>query len=133
MAWLIMNDEVDYPCEYYPTHILTEDRDVVPVFLGATSAIEEVKAIGIYVREEDYLKINHKKAYIFVHDPDVEFGEFEDLDWDQVPDQEDSLSANREHLHVWRQEDPMMEEATEEDQKLDSLKEKKNEPGDKNS
>lgn len=116
MCWLIMNDEIDYPCEFYPTHIITEDKDLIPVFLGASSVIAE-KAVGIYVRENDYLKLNHKKAYIFVHDPDADKEEFKDLDWNQIPDVNDPLTTGREHIHVWITNDTIMEKATEEDQK----------------
>lgn len=116
MAWLILNDKIDYPCEWYPTHILTEDKNLIPVFLGAASALEE-KAVGIYVRENDYLKLNHKKAYIFIHNPDADKKEFKDIDWNEIQDQKDSLSANRAHIHIWvKNENTVMETVTKEDQ-----------------
>lgn len=112
MAWLIMNDLIDYPCEWYPTHVMTSDKDIIPVFLGAASTIEDKRAVGIYVREGDYDKLNHKKAYVFIHNPDAEKEQIEELEWDMIPDQleGEEQSANRAHIHLWIEaEDIQME------------------------
>ena len=101
MAWLIMNDLIDYPCEWYPTHIVTIDKDIIPVFLGAATAIEDKRAVGIYVREEDYEKLNHKKAYIFIHNPDAVKEDIEEIQWETIPDVIEENSASRDHIHLW--------------------------------
>lgn len=103
MSWLIMNDLIDYPCEWYPTHIMTSDRDIIPVFLGASSEITDKRAIGIYVRDEDYIKINHRKAYLFIHNPDAVKEDIKLIEWDMLPDvsEEKSISTGREHIHMW--------------------------------
>lgn len=102
MAWLIMNDEIDYSSMYYPTHIVSKDKELLPVFIGASQTMIR-GLIGLYVRDEDYHKIRHDKAYIFVHDPDVEADEVQHVDWEQVPDCTDPKNTGREHLHLWKE------------------------------
>lgn len=125
MAWLIMNDEIDYPCEFYPTHVLGENKELIPIFLGASTAIGYKNAVGLYVRENDYLKLNHKKAYIFIHNPDAQPEDVVSINWDEIPDQEDALSADRSHMHLWLATDVIIEEATEKDQSPEEFFERK--------
>ena len=111
MAWLIMNDKVDYESEFYPTHIIGFNNEVLPVYMGASSAIEE-KAIGIYVSDEDYKRIDHTKEYILIHDPDIQskflsrFVEedselYKQLQEFDIRTVKDKLSMDRVHYHIW--------------------------------
>ena len=50
MPWLIMNDEVDYPVMYYPTHIVSKDNKVLPLFIGASQTIIR-GFIGLYIKD----------------------------------------------------------------------------------
>jgi len=111
MAWLIMNDEVNYKTEFFPTHILGFNNEIIPVYIGASSVIED-KAIGIYVSDEDYKKMDHSKEYVLIHDPDlyskvpsryVEDGSklYEVLKELSIGDVEDISTINRYHYHVW--------------------------------
>lgn len=103
MAWLIMNDIVDYESEFYPTHIVGFNNEVLPVYIGASSAIEE-KTIGIYVSDESYIRIDHSMEYVFIHNPDIQSNfltEEYNLEELNVSTVEDSLSMNRRHYHIW--------------------------------
>ena len=103
MAWLIMNDLVDYESEFYPTHIVGFNREVLPVYIGASSVIEE-KAIGLYVSDEDYRKIDHTMEYVFIHNPDIQskfLTEEYNLKELNVSTVKDSQSTNRLHYHIW--------------------------------
>jgi len=112
MAWLIMNDLVNYESTFYPTHILGYNNEIMPVYIGNSSdSIIEEKAIGIYVTDEDYNKIDHSKEYVLIHDPDsqskvsfnhiVEGSELykviEDIPIGNVKDKE---TMNRVHYHI---------------------------------
>lgn len=101
MAWLIMNDEIDYASTWYPTHIVGKDKQLIPVFIGASNTMIR-GLIGIYVRDKDYNDIRHDKSYIFVHDPDIEADGVEDINWDEVPDCADPKTTGREHIHLWK-------------------------------
>lgn len=101
MAWLIMNDEIDYASTWYPTHIVGKDKQLIPVFIGASNTMIH-GLIGIYVRDRDYEQINHDKAYVFIHDPDVEADAIEDVDWEKIPDVDENRSTGREHIHLWK-------------------------------
>lgn len=104
MTWLIMNDEVDYPVMYYPTHIVSKDNKVLPLFIGASQTIIR-GYIGLYVKDEHYSLIRHDKAYIIVHDPEVTDDTIVSIEWDKVPDSVEALATEREHLHFWKDEE----------------------------
>ena len=70
MAWLVMNDEVDYSSTWYPTHIVGSNNEVIPIFIGASNTMIR-GLVGLYVRDDDYYKIRHDKAYIFIHNPEA--------------------------------------------------------------
>jgi len=112
MAWLIMDDKVDYASEFYPTHIVGFNNEVLPVYMGASSTLEK-DAIGIYVSDEGYKRIDHTKEYVFIHNPDIsdieskfrfiekdsELGKkIEELNISTV---KDKLSMNRLHYQIW--------------------------------
>jgi len=115
MAWLILNDEVDYKSEFYPSHILGVNNEVIPVYMGASTIVEK-SAIGIYVSDEDYKKIDHSKEYILIHNPDA-FDEaptgfinsssslfkiissmLEELPLETI---ENAETVDRAHRHIW--------------------------------
>ena len=102
MAWLIMNDEIDYTCLWYPTHIVTKDNKIVPVFIGASKTLLN-GFIGLYIRNKDYGQIRHDKAYIFVHNPDATDEEVVDVDWDKIKDVKDQKTTGRDHIHLWKE------------------------------
>lgn len=102
MAWLILNDDIDYDAAWYPTHIIGKDNQLIPVFIGASSIIND-KTIGIYVRDEDYNNIRHDKSYLFLHEPDVTEDDIEEVDWDKISNVEDRKITNREHIHIWKE------------------------------
>lgn len=105
MAFLIMNDIVDYEGMWYPTHIVSKDNSPIPVYLGAAKTLLN-GFIGIYIKDEDYEKIRHDKAYIFIHNPEIDTEEIENIDWEKIPDCGDESSrTNREHMHIWKDED----------------------------
>ena len=105
MAWLIMNDEVDYPVAFYPTHIVGKDNNPLPLYIGACQAIQG-GLIGLYVTDEDYLKINHDKAYIIIHDPEVTNEDVIDVNWDEIKDVVEKTTTGREHYHIWKEAEP---------------------------
>ena len=109
--WLIMNDEVDYPVMFYPTHIVSKDKKVLPLYIGASQAILG-GLIGLYIKDKHYPLIRHDKAYIIIHDPEVVDDDI-DIKWDDVPDSTTGLSSSREHIHIWKEVIPDYEkEAT---------------------
>ncbi len=108
MAWLIMNDEVDYPVMWYPTHIVSKDRKVIPLFIGASQTIKK-GLVGLYVRDEHYPLIRHDKAYILIHDPDVTDEDVLNIEWEKIEDNDDKLSASRAHYHIWKEEEPKLD------------------------
>lgn len=98
MAKLLMNDEIDHTSRWHPTHVVSKENKILPVYIGAPGHM--LGGFGIYVADEDYDKINHGKSYIFIHNPDAIDNDVEDVDWDEVPDAEDK-KTNREHMHLW--------------------------------
>lgn len=103
MAWLIMNDEVDFPATWYPTHIVSKDNTLINVFIGASQSL--LGGFGIWIATDDYDFIRHDKAYIFVHNPDATDEDIEVVDWDEVPDvdENDKRTTNRKHIHLWQE------------------------------
>lgn len=99
MARLIMNDDIDHSSRWHPTHIVSKDKKLIKVYIGAPGHMLG-GGIGIYVANEDYDKINHKKAYIFIHNPECKDGDIEDVNWDDIEDADDRLT-NRQHMHLW--------------------------------
>jgi hypothetical protein len=100
VSWLILNDKLDYKSMWYPTHIIGKDNQLISVFIGASSILDE-KAIGLYVSDEDYNHIRHDKAYIFIHDPDVKEEDIDKVDWNKIQDVEEEKETNRDHIHIW--------------------------------
>lgn len=100
MAKLLLNDEIDYGSQWHPTHIITKDNKVVPVYLG--TPLSFVSTTGIYVADDDYDKIRHDKAYVFLHNPDAVDEDIENVDWDEIPDvsEEENRVTNRKHVHL---------------------------------
>ena len=109
MAWLIMNDIVNYTSKFYPTHILGIDNKLIPVYIGVTSVIDSKENfIGIYVRDKEYLNIDHSRVYVLIHDPDMEqegVGELiSTLDQGERLKRVDKAdSADRAHIHMWKE------------------------------
>jgi len=101
MSWLILNDELDYPSTWYPTHIVSKDNKLLSVFIGAPNTLIG-GLIGIYVRDKDYKKIRHDKSYIFIHDPDVNEDDIEKINWDEIEDVKDRKTIGRSHIHLWK-------------------------------
>jgi len=102
MAWLIMNDELDYTSTWYPTHIISKENKLVPVFIGAAQTMLH-GYIGIYVRDADYKLLRHDKTYIFIHDPDATNDDIEKIEWDKVPDCKSQKTTNRQHFHLFKE------------------------------
>ena len=103
MAWLIMNDEVDYESAWYPTHIISKYGKLLPLFIGATQTlVKGMHLVGLWVKDEHYTLINHKKAYVLVHDPDAVDDDVS-VDWDKISDAEDAGSVSRAHVHLWKE------------------------------
>lgn len=99
-----MNDEIDYTCTWYPTHIIGKDNKPYRVFIGASNTMIH-GLIGLYIRDEDYKHIRHDKAYIFIHNPEYTGDEVRNIDWDEIPDVSEQKSVNREHMHLWKEEE----------------------------
>ncbi len=104
MPWLIMNDEVDYPSIWYPTHVVSKDKKLLPISIGAPQTVLG-GYIGLWIKDGDYSKIRHDKAYIFIHDPEATDDDIESIKWDDVPNvkPEDQKSVGREHIHIWKE------------------------------
>ena len=97
-----MNDDVDHTSKWHPTHVVSKDKKLINVYIGAPEHM--LGGHGIYVADEDYDKLNREKAYIFIHSPDATEDDIEDVDWDQVQDAEDEdKKTNREHMHLWQE------------------------------
>lgn len=101
MAFLIMNDEIDYISTWYPTHIVDRDKKLVPVFIGASQTVIR-GLIGLYIKNEDYARIRHDKAYIFIHNPEATETDVEDIDWNKIAYCKDQKTTGRDHIHVWK-------------------------------
>lgn len=102
MAWLIMNDEVDYPVMWYPTHIVSKEKKLLPVFIGASQTL--IKGlVGLWIKDEHYELIDHTKAYIFIHDPEAKDESIESIDWDEIPDVNRPQTTGRDHIHIWKE------------------------------
>jgi hypothetical protein len=97
-----MNDEIDYPAVWYPTHIVDKDNKLIHVYLGAPQSLLG-GLIGLYIKDSDYSRIRHDKAYIFIHDPDVDDDQVQDIDWDKIDDVEDRQTTSRKHIHIWKE------------------------------
>lgn len=68
---LIMYDEVDWGDFIVgPQYILDEDFLPVRVYIGIPHKIDNTNLVGIYVKTEDYERLNHDAAYIFIHSSD---------------------------------------------------------------
>jgi hypothetical protein len=69
-------DNMDWDFPIGPTHIMIngddpENIDIVPVFLGMVDFLigSSFNQVSIFVKSTDHDKINHEKAYVFIHDP----------------------------------------------------------------
>lgn len=102
MAFLIMNDELDYTSTWHPTHIISKDNKLVPVFIGAPQTMLH-GYVGIYVRDVDYELIMHDKTYVFIHDPDATNDDIENIEWDKIPDCKQQKKTNRQHFHLFKE------------------------------
>lgn len=105
MAWLLMNDEIDFPSTWYPTHIISRDNTLINVFIGASQSL--LGGFGIWIDNDDYDHIRHDKAYIFIHNPDATDDDIESIDWDKIPDVDESehKTTNRKHIHLCKEMD----------------------------
>jgi len=101
MSWLILNDEVDYVSTWYPTYIVDKDKKLVPVFIGASQTVIR-GLIGLYIKDSDYDRIRHDKAYILIHNPEATDDDVDEIDWDKIPNCTDQKTTGREHIHVWK-------------------------------
>lgn len=100
MAKLLMNDETHYNAQFHPTHVVGKDKELINVYVGTSTSL--MGGFGLYVADDDWDKLNHEKAYIFIHNPDAVSGDIEAVDWDQVDDVEDTdKRTEREHIHLW--------------------------------
>jgi len=102
MAWLILNDEVDYQSTWYPTHIIDKHNKLLPVYIGASQTLIR-GLIGIWIKDEHYDFIRHDKAYIFLHNPEAADEDIEEIDWNKVPDAKENKTVGREHIHLWNE------------------------------
>lgn len=97
---LLMNDEVNYYASvWFPTHVITEDKDIVPVFIGSSMMISNPYtqlAVGIYVKDEDYEKIKHDSPYLLIHNPEAVKEDILNLNWDKFPDNVE----NHHHIYL---------------------------------
>ena len=98
-----MNDELDYVAQWHPTHVITKDEKLVRVCIGTSMSL--LGGFGLYVADEDWDKINHDKAYIFIHNPDAKDDDIDVVDWDELPDTTGNKDkkTNREHVHLWQE------------------------------
>jgi hypothetical protein len=99
MAWLIMNDQIDYSATWYPTHIVSKDKKLIKLFIGASQTVLP-GYIGLWIRDEDYDKIRHDKAYILIHDPEATDDYIVNIEWDKIKDNESE--SERKHYHIWK-------------------------------
>lgn len=96
-----MNDDIDHTSRWHPTHILSKENKLINVYIGAAGHL--LGGLGIYVSDDDYEKINHEKAYVFIHNPDAIDDDIEGVDWDEIVDvgEDGDKKTNREHMHLW--------------------------------
>lgn len=102
MAWLLINDEIDYTSVFYPTHVVSKDKKLLPVFVGAPQTMIR-GLVGLYIKDGDYHDIRHDKAYIFIHNPDATDDDLEDIDWEKIPDAKNERTVGRDHIHLWNE------------------------------
>ena len=102
MPWLIMNDEVDYESTWYPTHIVSKDKKVLPVFIGASQTLL-LGLVGIWIKDEHYDLIDHTKAYILIHNPEAIDEDIVDIDWSKMSNVDEPKTTGREHIHLWKE------------------------------
>lgn len=102
MAKLLINDEIDYPSTWYPTHVIGLDNKLISVYIGSSQSL--LGGYGIWIADEDYDKIRHDRAYIFIHNPDANNNDVENVNWDDIPIVKDNKKTNREHIHLWKED-----------------------------
>lgn len=99
MAKLLINDDIDLESMFCHTHVVSKDKKLISVFLGAPQTMIR-GLVGVYVSDKDYDLIDHNKAYIFIHDPDATENDIENIDWGTFKPIENK-KTNREHMHIW--------------------------------
>lgn len=101
MAELLMNDDIEFDSPYFPCYVVSKANKLIPVFIGAPQTMKR-GLIGIYVRNFEYPLVNHKKAYIFLHDPDAVNNDITDINWDEIADEVEDKKTGRNHIHIWK-------------------------------
>lgn len=89
-----------------PQYILDKNHNLVRVYIGIPHrAHEQPDTVGIFVKTEDYEKIDHTKIYTFIHKTEDEDIDEESLNFliknghlnEKV---DDPMSVGRVHMHL---------------------------------
>ena len=104
---LILYDIADWKEQFVPTYIMGKEN-IVPLYLGKVPGVGKFSfnQVAIYVKSEDYNKIDHTKEYVLIHDPIVTEEDFKEIKENiskVIRDVADIKSANRVHMHIGRQ------------------------------
>jgi uncharacterized protein YdgA (DUF945 family) len=74
-----------------PQFIIGKNNEFIPVYIGTDLTIEsDNSTIGIYIKNNDYDKIDHTKDYIFVNNPEATYEELKD----EIIELKDKLNNN---------------------------------------
>lgn len=83
MAKMLLVEYVKYPSQFYPTHVVGKDNNPINIYIGVAPILQE-NSIGLYVSDKDFDRIDHKKPYIFIHNPDLTKDEIIEIDWEKI-------------------------------------------------
>lgn len=99
--WLsqLMLDDGKWDGILAPTHIVTKDNELIPVYIGKDIHGEFPDAIAIYVKTIDWYLIDHESCYIFIHDPFVADEGIDDK-LKVMIDEYRSTSEKDTHVHI---------------------------------
>ncbi len=97
----ILIDKVDWDDMLFgPQYIIGKDSEFLKVYMGE-SQTEENNSIGVYIKDEDYHKIDHTKTYIFINNPIINSDDVNEVLKDiTLENVEESNDADREHIHI---------------------------------
>ena len=94
----LFNDEMDWNTMWFPTHIIGIEGDALPISIGISKTFLQ-GYVGIYIKERYLNRINWKKPFILIHDPQPNMNDIK-VDWRDFEDKKN----NNVHLHIYKEE-----------------------------
>lgn len=102
---MILMDEINWGNFIFaPQYVTGKNLEMIPVYIGNNKITKKTEnnLVGIYVNTDDYPKIDHDYPYIFINYPYIneEITNIVEQMYKNLEKIEDSISANREHIHI---------------------------------